>query len=289
MVKYAFIRENACFFKVEQQCAVLEVSPSGYYQWLKAQPSRRAIANESLDKNIIDIFAKNRGLYGVARITEELRAQGQIIGKNRVGKRMRHLELKALAKRKWKATTDSKHDLPVAKNLLNRDWSASATNQKWTTDITYVWTQEGWLYLATVMDLYSRAIVGWAFDNSLETSLVVEALQKALWKRKFPKEVLVHSDRGSQYCSEEYQQLLIKHDLICSMSRKGNCWDNAPMESFYHTLKTELVQFALGFKTREEARETIQSYIQEYYNQERRHSAIAYQAPFVFESVTKCS
>ena len=136
-MKYAFIRENSCFFKVEQQCAVLEVSPSGYYQWLKAQPSRRAIANESLDKDIIDIFAKNRGRYGVARITEELRAQGQIIGKNRVEKRMRHLELKALAKRKWKATTDSKHDLPVAKNLLNRDWSASATNQKWTTDITY--------------------------------------------------------------------------------------------------------------------------------------------------------
>jgi putative transposase len=274
---------------VEQQCSVLEVSPSGYYEWLKAPPSKRAAANRQLDKNIIDIFAKNRGRYGAIRITEELRAQGQTIGKNRVEKRMRVLELKALAKRKWKATTDSKHHLPVAENLLNRDWSTTGPNQKWVTDITYVWTQEGWLYLATVMDLYSRAIIGWALHDRLETPLISEALQKALWKRKFPKGVLVHSDRGTQYCSQEYQHLLREHSVICSMSRKGNCWDNAPMESFYHTLKVELVQFALGFKTREEARQTIKSYIEEYYNHERRHSAIAYQAPFMFESIAKCS
>ena len=202
---------------------------------------------------------------------------------------MNHLNLKALAKRKWKATTDSKHNLPVAENLLNRDWSTTGPNQKWVTDITYVWTQEGWLYLATVMDLNSRAIIGWALHNHLETPIVSEALQKALWKRKFPKGVLVHSDRGSQYCSHEYQQLLKEHGLICSMSRKGNCWDNAPMESFYHTLKTELVQFCLGFKTREEARQVIRMYIEEYYNTERRHSAIDYQAPYVFELISKCS
>jgi transposase InsO family protein len=267
----------------------LEVSPSSYYHWLKSEPSKRAVANTQLDKNIVEIFVKNRGRYGSMRVTKELQAQGQIIGKNRVEKRMRSLELKALAKRKWKATTDSKHILPVAENILNRDWSTTGPNQKWVTDVTYVWTQEGWLYLATVMDLYSRAIIGWALHSSLKTALISEALQKALWNRKFPKGVLVHSDRGSQYCSDEYQKLLKKNGLICSMSRKGNCWDNAPMESFYHTLKIELVQFILGFKTRGEARQDIATYIEEYYNRERRHSAIDYQAPFMFEYVNKCS
>ncbi len=267
----------------------MEVSSSGYYQWLKTPPSKRAIANAELDKNIIEIFARNRGRYGTMRITKELQAQGQRVGKNRVWNRMRSLELRALAKRKWKATTDSKHSLPVAENLLNRDWNTTGPNQKWVTDITYVWTQEGWLYLATVMDLYSRAIIGWALHNFMETSLISEALQKALWKRKLPKGVLVHSDRGSQYCSNEYQKLLKEHSLICSMSRKGNCWDNAPMESFYHTLKVELVQFVIGFKTREEARQAIRIYIDEYYNTQRRHSAIAYQVPFMFESIRKCS
>ncbi len=267
----------------------MEISSSAYYQWLKAKPSKRVEANKQLDNHIVEIFSKNRGRYGVARVTEELRAQGHTIGKNRVEKRMRYLQLKALAKRKWKATTDSKHHLPVAENLLNRDWNTTGPNQKWVTDVTYVWTQEGWLYLATVMDLYSRAIIGWSLQERLETTLISEALQKALWKRKFPKGVLVHSDRGSQYCSKEYQQLLKQHFLVCSMSRKGNCWDNSPMESFYHTLKTELVQFTLGFKYKEEARETIKSYIEEYYNRERRHSAIAYQTPFMFESMLKCS
>lgn len=274
---------------MERQCSVLEVSPSAYYQWLQAKPSQRRIANTLLDKDIIDIFTKNRGRYGARRITEELRAQGQMTGKNRVKKRMSTLELKALAKRKWKATTDSKHSLPIADNLLDRDWSTTGPNQKWVTDVTYVWTQEGWLYLATVMDLYSRAIIGWALQRSLETALISEALQKALWKRKMPTGVLVHSDRGSQYCSKEYQKLLKDNGLICSMSRKGNCWDNAPMESFYHTLKLELVQFTLGFKTRAEACRVIIEYIEEYYNKERRHSAIAYQVPFVFESINKCS
>lgn len=268
---------------------MLEVSPSGYYQWLKGRPSKRALANIELDKNIIDIFVQNKGRYGAVRVTQELRGQGQTIGKTRVERRMKALALKALAKRKWKATTDSRHDLPVADNLLNRDWSTTGANQKWVTDITYVWTQEGWLYLATVMDLYSRAIIGWALQDHLETSLISEALQKALWKRKFPKGVLVHSDRGSQYCSEVYQQLLKQYCLICSMSRKGNCWDNSPMESFYHTLKIELVQFSLGFSTREEAHQAIQLYIEEYYNQKRRHSSIAYQAPFMFESIVKRS
>jgi len=236
-VKYAFIKENSAHYRVETLCSVLEVSPSGYYQWRKATPSNRTLANTQLDKAIIAIFAENKGRYGVIRITKELRARGQCVGKNRVEKRMRYLNLKAIAKRKWKATTDSKHSLPVAENLLNRDWSTTAPNQKWVTDVTYVWTQEGWLYLATVMDLYSRAVIGWTLYERLETVLISDALQKALWKRKFPVGVLVHSDRGSQYCSHDYQKLLKDNSLICSMSRKGNCWDNSPMESFYHTLK----------------------------------------------------
>jgi len=214
---------------------------------------------------------------------------GNQAGKNKIARRMRRLGLRALAKRKWKATTDSKHLLPVAENLLNREFNASAPNQKWVTDVTYVATQEGWLYLATVMDLYSRAIIGFSIQEHLETSLIIDALEKALWRRKFPKNVLVHSDRGSQYCSHAYQALLKKHGLLCSMSRAGECWDNAPLESFYHSLKIELVQFSMGFKTRPEAKKLIMEYIEEYYNTLRRHSAIDYQAPFVFELANRCS
>ena len=202
---------------------------------------------------------------------------------------MKRLGLRAIAKRKWKATTDSRHALPVADNILNRDFSASAPNQKWVTDITYVATQEGWLYLATVMDLYSRAIIGWSLQDHLESPLIIESLEMALWRRKFPTDILVHSDRGSQYCSDVYQALLTKHGLICSMSRTGECWDNAAMESFYHSLKVELVQFSIGFKTRFEAKKLIIEYIEEYYNTIRRHSAIDYKAPFVFELLNRCS
>ncbi len=175
-MRYAFIKDNVHLFTVEKQCSVLEVSASGYYQWLKVQPSKRAVANAELDKNVIDIFVNNKGRYGALRVFQELREQGQMIGKNRVKKRMQALGLKALAKRKWKATTDSKHNLPIAENLLNRDWNTRGVNQKWVSDVTYAWTREGWLYLATVMDLYSRAIIGWALQEDLKTSLISFAL-----------------------------------------------------------------------------------------------------------------
>jgi putative transposase len=190
---------------------------------------------------------------------------------------MQRRQLKALAKRKFKVTTDSNHTMPVAKNLLNRDFKTSSPNQKWVTDVTYIPTKEGWLYLATVMDLYSRAIIGWSLEDHLATPIIVTALEMALWRRKFPRGVLVHSDRGSQYCSEQYQALLKKHGLICSMSRTGECWDNAPMESFYHTLKTEMVQFSMrGFTTKLAAQQLITQYIENYYNTERLHSALDY-------------
>ena len=266
-------------------CAVLAVSPSGYYAFLGKEPSPRAHDTAVLDEKIIVIYTRHRGRYGAPRIYRELEAEGLSTSKNRVARRMNHLSLRALAKRKWKSTTDSNHTLAVAENVLNRDFSTDGPNQKWLTDITYIPTNEGWLYLATVMDLYSRAIIGWSLQERLETALIVEALEKALWRRKFPVRVLVHSDRGSQYCSARYQKLLCDNQLICSMSRTGECWDNAPMESFYHSLKTELVQFIKGFKTREEAIFVITEYIQSYYNTVRRHSALSYKAPFVFELV----
>lgn len=269
-------------------CEVLEVSPSAYYESLSRMPSHRVRDNEIIDDQIAKIYTEHRGRYGAPRIHKELEALGKHLGKNKVARRMRRLGLRALAKRKWKATTDSRHTLPVAANLLNRDFSANAPNQKWVTDITYISTKEGWLYLATVMDLYSRAIIGWSIQDSLESPLIIEALEMALWRRKFPTGVLVHSDRGSQYCSDLYQALLKKYSLICSMSEAGECWDNAPMESFYHSLKTELVQFSIGFKSKEEAIKLIVEYI-EYYNTKRRHSTIDYKAPFVFELANRCS
>lgn len=288
-MKYAFMSEHKQEFRVDLMCEVLDVSPSAYYESLNRMLSQRARDNQETDRKILNIYTQHRGRYGAPRIHKELEALGKQLSKNKVARRMKQLGLKALAKRKWKVTTDSQHALPVAENLLNRDFSASVPNQKWVTDITYVATQEGWIYLATVMDLYSRAIVGWSFQERLESPLIIEALEMALWRRKFPRGVLVHSDRGSQYCSDRYQALLKKNELVCSMSRAGECWDNAAMESFYHSLKTELVQFTLGFKTRSEAIKLITEYIAEYYNTVRRHSAIDYQAPFVFELVNRCS
>lgn len=261
------------------------MSTSGYYEWLRAIPSQQALSTQRLDQRITEVYVAHRGRYGSPRITAELQAEGIEVSKNRVAKRMKVLQLKALAKRKWKSTTDSQHTLPVAENLLNRDFSTTGPNQKWVTDITYIGTSEGWVYLATVMDLYSRAIIGWSLQDRLETPIICEALQKALWRRKFPQGVLVHSDRGSQYCSKVYQELLRKNQLICSMSRTGECWDNAAMESFYHSLKTELVEINMGFKTRAEAKRQIADYIERYYNAIRRHSALAYKAPLVFELI----
>lgn len=190
--------------------------------------------------------------------------------------------LMAVAKKKFKVTTDSEHSLPIYNNILNRNFLATAINQKWACDITYIRTEEGWLYLAVVIDLYSRAIVGWSMNKRMKKALVCDALTMALFRRKFPKQVIVHSDRGSQYCSLQYQQLLKDYRLIGSMSRKGNCWDNAIAESFFHTLKVELVHNCT-YKTREEAKLSLFQYIEGYYNQIRMHSAIDYKTPFEFE------
>jgi len=265
---------------------MLSIERSGYYAWLKRKPGNRAISNQELDQKIIAIFNAHKGRYGAKRVTDELRDNGETCSKNRVAKRMKCIGLRAKAKKKFKATTDSKHNLPVAPNLLNRDFTATTPNQKWCGDITYVWTDEGWMYLAVVIDLYSRAVIGWSIQSTMSRQLVCDALMMALWRRRFPRGILFHSDRGSQYCSNDYQKMLKSFGFICSMSRKSNCWDNAVAESFFHSIKTELI-YTERYATREIAKQSIFQYIEVYYNRVRRHSAIGSIAPEVFENQCK--
>lgn len=262
------------------------VERSGYYAWLNRKPSKREESNNKLDKQIAEIFKSHSGRYGSPRVTNELRQQGEICSKNRVARRMKSLDLKAKGKKKFKVTTDSKHNLPVADNILNRNFSANKPNEKWCGDISYIWTDEGWMYLAVVIDLYSRAVIGWSIQSNMSKQLVCDALTMALWRRGFPCGVLFHSDRGSQYCSYDFQKLLKRYDFICSMSRKGNCWDNAVAESFFHTMKTELV-YTQRYKTREIAKQSIFEYIEVYYNRLRQHSTIGSIAPNDFENQFK--
>lgn len=220
--------------------------------------------------------------YGSPRITRALQAQSISCSHTRVERRMKEMGLKAVATRKFKVTTDSEHSNPVFKNVLNRDFSTTAVNQKWVGDITYVATDEGWLYLAVIIDLHSRAVIGWSMSKRMKKDLVCDALLMALFKRKFPKDVVVHTDRGSQYCSKKYREIIKNNQLIGSMSRKGNCWDNAIAESFFHTLKTELIHVN-RYVTRADARQSIFQYIEGYYNQKRMHSAIDYKTPIEVE------
>ncbi len=265
---------------------MFSIERSGYYAWLEREPGVREKSNEALDKKIIIIFNKHHKRYGAIRITNDLHDDGERCSKNRVARRMRELQLCAKAKKKFKITTDSKHHLPVAPNLLNRDFSATQPNQKWVGDITYIWTNEGWLYLAVVIDLYSRAVIGWSIQPTMSRELVCDALAMALQRRHFPRGVLFHSDRGSQYCSHDYQNMLKIYGLICSMSRKGNCWDNAVAESFFHSIKTELI-YTEQYATREIAKQNIFYYIEAYYNRVRRHSTVGSIAPMVFEDQHK--
>jgi transposase InsO family protein len=265
---------------------MFSIERSGYYAWCKRKPGKYAKFNEALDEKIKAVFKKHLGRYGAKRITDELRDNGETCSKNRIARRMTYLELRAKARKKVKVTTDSKHHLPIAPNVLDRDFSANAPNQKWCGDISYVWTEEGWMYLAVVIDLYSRAVIGWSMNATMSRQLVGEALRMALWRRGFPRGVLFHSDRGSQYCSNDYQKILKSFGFICSMSRKGNCWDNSVAESFFHSIKTELV-YTERYATREIAKQSIFQYIEVYYNRVRRHSAIGSIAPDVFENQCK--
>ena len=282
-MRYAWIRAHGDSFPVAAMCRVLNVSRSGYYAWRGRPKSRSSQRRKSLLWEIKQIHKeRNKDVYGSPRVHEELKARGQRCDVKTVACLMKTNGIRAKTARKFRVTTDSRHARPVAGNVLDRQFTATKPNEKWVADITYVWTREGWLYLAAVEDLYSRKVVGWSLSNRLTSELVTDALEMAI-SRQLPDAGLVaHSDRGSQYASEAYQWLLQAHGITCSMSRKGNCWDNAPMESFFATLKKELIHWE-DYATRAEARRSIFEYIEMFYNGMRRHSALGYISPIEFE------
>lgn len=263
-------------------CKCLRVSRSAYYGWLNSSPSAKKLADEKLMKKIRMIFNKHKKRYGARRIKKELAKEDLIASRRRISRLMKIADLCCKAKRKFKVTTDSKHNLPISPNLLDRNFTADKPNQAYVGDITYIPTQEGWLYLAVVIDLFSRQVVGWSMKSHLRTALVNDALLMAIWKRKPARGLIWHSDRGSQYASKSHRDLLKVHGIKQSMSRKGDCWDNAVAESFFHTLKVELTHQS-NFKTREEAKNIIFEYIEIYYNRLRMHSTNDYMSPVEFE------
>jgi putative transposase len=281
-MKYRFISDHRGIFKVGRMCTILDISRSGYYSWRNRPESPRKKQNRKLAAQIKVIHGQKRKIYGSPRIHRELKDKGLSYSRNRVARIMKLEGIRAVVPRKFKATTDSKHNLPVAPNLLNQNFDIKEPNKVWLADITYISTLEGWLYLAAVMDLGCRRIKGWAMSNRITKELALDALRMAICNNRETTGIIHHSDRGSQYASLEYQKLIKSNELICSMSRKGNCWDNAPMESFFHTLKTEWV-YGLKYKTRQEAKASLFEYIELFYNRQRRHSALQYMNPCQYE------
>ena len=261
---------------------MLEVSASGYYAWLKRPISEREMANQKLVIKIKTIHTQSGQSYGAPRVYNALRAQGEECNHKRIERLMRLNDIRAKQSKRYKVTTDSDHQHPPAPNLLARDFEAERPNEKWVSDITYIPTAEGWLYLAAVMDLHSRKIVGWAMAKRMTSDLVCDAFKMAVAHRQPEPGLLHHSDRGSQYAGKPYQALLKQHQCQVSMSRKGNCWDNAPIESFFATLKNELVHHQ-SYQTRLQAKSDIFSYIEGFYNRLRLHSSLAYKSPAQFE------
>jgi putative transposase len=283
-VKFTFIKESLQEFPVDMTCQVLQVSRSGYYAWLARPASAQQVRREQLAAKIKAVHQENRGVYGSPRICKSLVNHGEKVCENTVAKVMKQQNIQAKTKRKFvPRTTDSNHASPVAGNLLDRQFTADLPDQKWATDITYIATDEGWLYLAGVMDLCSRKIIGWSMADHMETDLVADALSMALMDRRPKSGLLHHSDRGVQYASDAYQHLLQSHGIECSMSHKGDCWDNAVMESFWSTLKTELVHHE-HYQTRAQARASIFEYVEIFYNRKRLHSTLNYQSPESFEA-----
>ncbi len=284
-MKYAFIHNHRQSFNVRSLCRMLEVSRSGYYAWCRrgTKQSRRQCRQAEIDRQVAKAFDHRKGRAGAPRLVLDLRDSGFTVNRKTVAASLQRQGLRAKAARKFKATTNSRHSLPVAPNLLQQDFTTTAPNQKWVGDITYLWTAQGWLYLAVVIDLYSRRVIGWAMSERMTAALVCDALQMALWRRKQPSGVIVHTDRGSQYCSTDYQRLLTQHQLQCSMSAKGNCYDNACAETFFHSLKVEAIH-GEHFPTRDIMRQQVFEYIELDYNRQRRHSAIGFISPEAFEN-----
>jgi len=281
-VKYAWIKQHSQDYSITALCEFMKVSRSRYYHWLIRPKTKREEENEQLIEKLKIIFKKGRGSYGTRRLKNRFAEQDIIVSRRRIGRLMVQAGLSCKTKKKFKVTTDSKHNKPIAPNLLKRQFTVSQVDRYYVGDITYIHTQEGWLYLAVVIDLFSRKIVGWSMDSRMKAKLVNDALLMAIWKRKPDKGLVWHTDRGSQYASDSHRAILKEHHVTQSMSRKGNCWDNAVSESFFHTLKTELIHH-YQFKTRNEAKLAIFEYIEVFYNRERIHSANDYLSPVDYE------
>ena len=281
-MKYAWIEEHRKNWPLALLCTLLEVSLSGFRAWRRGgSPGRKRLSDAQLVVLMRAIHAEVKCAYGSPRMLDELRARGFRVGKTRVERLMREHGIRARHKRRFRATTDSKHNLPVAANLLQRNFAPEAPNRVWSADLTYVWTDEGWLYLAVVLDLFNREVVGWAIKERMSADIVIDALTMA-WFRRHPEPGLIHhSDRGSQYASQAFQSKLAEHGMRCSMSRKGDCWDNAPTESFFNSLKNERVH-GQRYRTREQAIADVFEYIEVFYNRSRRHSMLGSRSPVQF-------
>jgi len=264
-------------------CRVLQVSRSGYYRWLKRKPSPRQLDNQRLDAEIREIYDTSKQRYGSPKITRELADRGRKVGKNRVASRMRKAGLRSKIRRKYRVTTDSKHHFAVSPNLLERNFKAEAPDRVWISDITYLATKAGWLYLTVIIDLFSRLVVGWALSSSLSHEMVLTALKRAIQRRRPSKGLIFHSDRGVQYACTDFRKELAKHEFVQSMSRKGDCWDNAVAESFFAIMKTELV-YHERYEGHQDTLHSIFEYIEVFYNRQRRHSTLEYLCPSEFEN-----
>ncbi len=281
---YEFMKDHSDTYSVVKMAKVLEIHRNRYYHWLQTKDQRRVKQHKEdvLISRIKDIQKDARFSLGTPRITEELRNTGSPTNHKKVARILRENALNHRMKKKFKVTTDSSHSFMVSPNILNRDFSANAPNKKWVSDITYIWTSEGWLYLCVIIDLYSRKVVGWATSSRIDTNLLLTAFWKAVLVRKPKKGLIFHSDRGSQYCSRKFRNTLKSLEFIQSMSRKGNCWDNACAESFFKSLKSEWLYDEI-YKSRQEAKNELFEYIEVFYNLRRMHSAIGYETPANFE------
>jgi transposase InsO family protein len=283
-MRYDFIRQQMKAYPVTLLCRVMQVSRSGFYDYRRHnQDQSHDPTQQALESRIKAIFKESKGTYGSRRILEKLKAEGHHIGRYRVRSLMRKLKLKTKTPKRYKVTTDSNHSYSVAPNLVNRQFNVDAPDKLWTTDITYLWTMEGWLYLAVVLDLFSRQVVGWAMDKHMKVRLTLDALAMAYWRRKPAPGLIHHSDRGIQYACDQYRRQLEQYKMIPSMSRKGDCWDNAPTERFFRSLKHEHL-LSCRLATRETAKIETLEYIT-FYNADRLHSKLGYKSPMEFEQI----
>lgn len=283
-MKFACIQAEKAFFPVALMCTMLGVTRSGFYAWRKRGPSRRAIEDQRLGVEIAETHRRSRRRYGSPRVHDALRDNGHRVGRKRVARLMRQQGLYARPKRKWRRTTMSDHRKPVAPNLLDRHFDMEAPNTAWVSDITYIWTREGWLYLVAILDLFSRRVVGWATSARIDTELCVRALRTALQTQRPAPGLIFHSDQGVQFAADAFRTILLDHEAILSMSRRGNCWDNAPAESFWSTIKAELTEEE-DYDTRKAAHDSVFEYIDGFYNSQRKHSRLGFKSPAEFEAL----